>query len=197
MTDYLEAGIEFDRQNPFKPSQWKAQRELMEVDISQIKNYSKDIWVQNWLSEIDLLSLEQYQEDYADKNPTRDYSRPQDRYKDNPNRSMLSPYHHHNAPSRKRIPLDKATKLDKYRQAYISKLHVWQNLFHNRVIRFAKDEYYDERYSRDIIGTKFNKLRDLIENDKEKYVFSRQIIPHEKNSAWILLKGELLNSVLD
>jgi len=197
LTDYLEAGIEFDRQNPFKPSQWKAQRELMEVDISQIKNYSKDIWVQNWLSEIDLLSREQKLEDIEDNTPSIDYSRPRDRYDDNTNRSMLSPYHHHNAPSRKRIPLDKATKLDKYRQAYISKLHVWQNLFHNRVIRFAKDEYYDERYSRDIIGTKFNKLRDLIENDKEKYVFSRQIIPHEKNSAWILLKGELLNSVLD
>jgi len=197
LTDYLEAGIEFGRQNPFKPSQWKAQRELMEVDISQIKNYSKDIWVQNWLSEIDLLSREQKLEDIEDNTPNRELARYHSRYNDNHSRSMLSPYHHHNAPSSKRVPLDKATKLDKYRQAYISKLHVWQNLFHNRVIRFAKDEYYDEKYSRDIIGTKFNKLRDLIENDKEKYVFSRQIIPHEKNSAWILLKGELLNSVLD
>ena len=197
MTKYVEAGIQFGRQNPYRPSQWKAQRELMEIDISEIKNYSKDIWVQNWLSEIDLLTLEQKQEDYEDNNPDREFATPQNRYNDNHSRSMLSAYHHHHSPSSKRIPLDKATKLDKYRQAYISKLHVWQNLFHNRVIRFAKDEYYDERYSRDIIGTKFNNLRDLIENDKEKYVFSKQIKPHEKNTAWIVLKGDFLNSVLD
>ena len=185
--EFVEAGIQFDKRHLFKPD-WQSYRIVMEIDLSQINNYAEvgDIWIENWLSEVNKISLNQHTESFEDHNP--------DSINIRHNRLLHKRDYVWRKPRERRVPLTKnKSDLRKNRKAYISKLELWQQLFQKGVIRFKDDYYYYQEPSRDILGTSYRKLENLYQKNMEKYVFSREV-SYDDNDV-VTIKGTFLNSI--
>lgn len=184
--EFVEAGIQFDKRHLFKDD-WQPYRIFMEIDLSQINNYAEvgDIWIENWLSEVNKISLNQHTESFEDHNP--------DPINIRHNRLLHKRDYVWRKPRERRVPLTKnKSDLRKNRKAYISKLELWQQLFQKGVIRFKDDYYYYQELSRDILGTSYRKLENLYQKNMEKYVFSREV---SYENDVVTIKGSFLNSI--